>query len=150
VHLRLVHPVLLDGTISGASWTSSGYDGNALTFDGVDDWVTVADDAALDLTDGMTLAAWVYPTTLGDWRTVLFKEDTSGFAYALDADADGASPAGYLATNVNAFEALDDAPLSANTWTHIAVTYDGAKYRVAISMIALGRSALRPYSIVIH
>ena len=116
----------LDGTISGASWTSSGYDGNALTFDGVDDWVTVADAAALDLTDGMTLAAWVYPTTLGDWRTVVFKEDTAGFAYALDADADGASPAGYLATNVNTFEALDDAALSANTWTYIAVTYDGA------------------------
>ncbi len=116
----------LDGTISGASWTSSGYDGNALTFDGVDDWVTVADAAALDLTDGMTLAAWVYPTTLGDWRTVVFKEDTAGFAYALDADADGASPAGYLTTDVAGFEALDDAPLSANTWTHIAVTYDGA------------------------
>ena len=88
--------------------------------------MTVADAAALDLTDGMTLAAWVYPTTLGGWRTVVFKEDTAGFAYALDADADGASPAGYLTTDVAGFEALDDAPLSANTWTHIAVTYDGA------------------------
>ena len=63
------------GTISGATWATAGRFGNALTFDGVNDWVTVADANALDLTTGMTLEAWVYPTASGggSWRTVLIE-----------------------------------------------------------------------------
>src|SRR5437762_2876263 len=38
------------GTIAGATWTSSGRFGGALVFDGIDDLVSVADTAALDLT----------------------------------------------------------------------------------------------------
>ena len=43
------------GTIAGAAWTTQGKFGNALTFDGVNDWVTVASTALLNLTTGMTL-----------------------------------------------------------------------------------------------
>ena len=43
------------GTISGAVWSTGGHTGGALSFDGVNDWVTVADAADLDLTNGMTL-----------------------------------------------------------------------------------------------
>ena len=48
------------GTISGATW-AAGKNGSALTFDGVNDWVTIADSASLDLSTGMTLEAWVRP-----------------------------------------------------------------------------------------
>src|SRR5262245_18161856 len=51
-----------NGTISGATWTTSGmFNSNALSFDGVDDWVTIPDANSLDLTNGMTLEAWVRP-----------------------------------------------------------------------------------------
>ncbi len=40
------------GAISGASWASSGKFGKALTFDGVNDVVTIADSAELDLSSG--------------------------------------------------------------------------------------------------
>ena len=63
-----------NGTISGAVWTSAGRSGGALSFDGVNDLVTVADAASLDLTKGMTLEAWVRPTAMGSWRTVVTKE----------------------------------------------------------------------------
>ena len=56
------------GTISGATWTTAGRFGGALAFDGVNDWVTVADTAALDLTTGMTLEAWVILDAAG-WET---------------------------------------------------------------------------------
>ena len=62
------------GTISGATRTTSGRFGSALTFDGVNDLVTVADSAALDLTNRATLEAWVYASALGSsWRTILLK-----------------------------------------------------------------------------
>jgi hypothetical protein len=62
------------GTITGATWTTAGWFGGALNFDGTNDWVAVSDAAGLDLRTGMTLEAWVYPTALSGWRTVVLKE----------------------------------------------------------------------------
>ena len=60
-----------NGTIAGAVRTTAGRFGSALTFDGVNDWVTVPDSASLDLSTRATLEAWVFPTALGNaWRTV--------------------------------------------------------------------------------
>ena len=50
------------GTISGATRTAFGRFGGALSFDGVNDMVTIPDANSLDLTTGMTLSAWVNPT----------------------------------------------------------------------------------------
>src|SRR5437660_1604004 len=62
------------GTINGATWTSQGKFGNGLNFDGFS-WVTVNDSNSLDLTNGMTLEAWVYPTVNPPtWTTVMMKE----------------------------------------------------------------------------
>ena len=86
------------GTVSGATWTSQGKSGGALSFDGVNDWVTVADANALDLTTGMTLEAWVYPTASGSgsWRNVIIKERPSGEVYNLYANTDTNVPAAYV------------------------------------------------------
>ena len=71
---------------SGPTWTTAGKYGNALSFDGVNDLVTVADANSLDLTNGMTLEAWVRPTALGNnWRTALMKESSGSLSYALYA-----------------------------------------------------------------
>ena len=67
------------GTISGPTWTASGKHGAALTFDGVNDWVSVPASASLNCSSAMTLEARVKPTALGSsWRTAIFKEQ-SGF-----------------------------------------------------------------------
>src|SRR5439155_26115950 len=63
------------GTISGAARTTAGKYGGALSFNGTDSWVTVADADSLDLTGGMTLEAWVYPTNIDGWECVVLKED---------------------------------------------------------------------------
>src|SRR5262245_34942022 len=75
------------GTITGAAWTPSGKYGAALSFDGVNDWVTVADANSLDLTTAVTLEAWVYPTASTGYRTVLLKETPGGLSYALYVEA---------------------------------------------------------------
>jgi len=49
-----------DGTIHGASWVNESPDGTtALSFDGVNDYVSVPDDATLDVTTDLTIEAWV-------------------------------------------------------------------------------------------
>ena len=50
------------GTLHGASWTTLGRYGNALSFNGTNSQVRVADSASLDLTTAMTLSAWIQPT----------------------------------------------------------------------------------------
>ena len=49
------------GSIGTATWIATGKFGNALSFNGTNARVTVADSASLDLTTAMTLEAWVYP-----------------------------------------------------------------------------------------
>ncbi|MGH8511383.1 MAG: LamG-like jellyroll fold domain-containing protein, partial [Gammaproteobacteria bacterium] len=109
------------GTISGASRITSGRFGRGLSFDGVNDWVTVNDTASLDLTTGMTLEAWVYPTVFpSDWRTILHKETDRYYLMAgsdLDTPAAGGT---YTSGNQNVYAGSS---LPVNTWTHLAVTY---------------------------
>ncbi len=47
-----------DGTISGAVWTSDSKSGSALSFDGIDDYISILDDDSLDLSSSFTISTW--------------------------------------------------------------------------------------------
>ena len=74
-----------DGTlkpnaVNRPQWTM-GINGSALNFDGIDDYVEVSDDDTLDLTDAITIEAWMKPLEnseglIGDIKSVI---DTSEF-----------------------------------------------------------------------
>ena len=85
-----------NGTHANAAWTAAGRNGGGMTFNGTSSLVTVPDSATLDLTNGMTLEAWVRPTALGTtWRTVMLKESGTNLAYALYAH-DGSRPSPWI------------------------------------------------------
>ena len=70
------------GTGSCPQWISNDNDqifGKALSFDGIDDYVNVADDASLDITDTITVEAWIYP------RTQSTHEEDDGLAWCVNA-----------------------------------------------------------------
>ena len=115
-----------NATVSGASWTGSGRYGSALGFDGVNDWVTVADHASLDLTTGLTLSAWVRPTSTSGSRLVMFKENGATFAYALYSSS-GGRPMATIVTAGTQKKATASSALPVNTWTHLAMTYSGTR-----------------------
>ena len=66
------------GTLTGATRTTAGRYGGALSFSGAGDWVTTPDANSLDLSTAMTLEAWVNPSATGGWRTAVIKEGTGG------------------------------------------------------------------------
>jgi len=116
-----------NGTLRGAA-PAAGLHGQALSFDGIDDLVEVADRDDLDFTSGMTIEAWVYPTSLGTkWRTAVLKAGTSSLVYGLYANDNAKRLAGYAQTNGidRAATSLAGA-LPLNVWTHVVATYDQA------------------------
>jgi hypothetical protein len=148
-----------NGTILQATRVAAGRIGRGLSFDGVNDWVTVTDITAspLDLTTGMTIEAWVNPTAMAGWETVVLKErgaaGTGLLSYALYAH-DGApqgngfaGPAGYLrpapanSTTDQGVRQASHTAIPLNAWTHIATTYDGASQRFYINGVLVATKA---------
>jgi hypothetical protein len=123
-----------NGSITGATWTAPGRFGGALSFDGDRDWVTVNDANSLDLTTGMTLEAWVYPTIAPSaWRTVIAKEQPAALVYFLHASSTGGNRPATGIYVVGEQDLFGNTQLIANTWTHLAATYDGVTQRLFIN-----------------
>jgi hypothetical protein len=129
------------GTISGATRTVDGRYGGALSFDGVNDRVTVPHAASLALTTGMTLEAWLAPTSLGGWRTALLKERTGGLSYALYASDDAAAPTVYGRASAEVGP-TGASPLALTAWTHLGGTYDGTTLRLYVNGVQVATQAL--------
>jgi RHS repeat-associated protein len=131
-----------NGAISGATWSTAGKFGKALSFDGVNDTVTVPDANSLDLTSGMTIEAWVKPTTSGGWRTAVMKERTGGLSYALySSSSTGLLPPVGKIFNGAERQTTGTIPIGTGTWTHLAVTYDGSQLRFYNSGLLVGSTA---------
>ena len=119
-----------DGTIHGATWTD-GKVGNGLHFDGINDWVEVADDPSLDLLDQITVEAWVNLDDLTDGGIIGKYDNWAEYNYCLWFEG------GILyfeVGNANVFETkVSYSGISSGTWYHIAGTYDKQNVKLYVN-----------------
>ena len=77
------------GTIHGACWKNTPLGHSALSFDGVDDYVKVADSQNLAL-DILTVILWVAGGyQIDDWANVVDKIDVNNVGWAIDVSGNG-------------------------------------------------------------
>lgn len=115
--------------------------------------VRIADNPSLHLTNGLTLAVWVYPTISGVYQQIISKWDAvfdyqkaygtaihpdGRFFFTVCADGDELLGPSMLLLSTNT--------VPPNQWTYIAATYDGSTMKVYLNG-QLENQAAFPYGI---
>ena len=112
------------GTVYEAYYVDSPMDmGMALSFNG-NDYVIVPDSNTLDITDEITIEAWVYPTNVSSYRTIVSKRSGSVANYALRLRG-GQVEFYYRPSGASKWSewCTTEYPVSAGSQYYIAVTY---------------------------
>ena len=118
-----------DGTIIGAEWTTGIVDG-ALNFDGNDDYVEVADDNSLHLSNAITVEVWAKLNKFSGYRTIATKDRSGnsewwfGYNYRHELDFKFNNQNGI---NIDANTAITD-----DDWHHLVGVYDGSYISVYV------------------
>lgn len=121
------------GTIVNATWTASGKYGGALSFNGTNAQVVINDAASLHLAAGVTLEAWVNPSTApSGWQDIIYKPLDNYFLEASSTNANEPGTGALLASSAEPL-AYGSAQLTAGTWTHLAMTYDGTTLKIYVN-----------------
>ena len=126
-----------NGTINGATATTSCFNGSCYSFDGASNNISVANSASLNPSSAITISAWVKPigkgTTSSDSLGVVSKTGS----YNLGIRQDGTIT--FYLTGVNNWvttfgnnRTLSDKDLFDGVWHNIVATYDGATQAVYI------------------
>jgi RHS repeat-associated protein len=131
-----------DGSITGAEWTTGKF-GPALRFlDNQNDKVTVPSSSELELVEGFTVDAWVRPGKAEHYLPVVTKEASSYLGYELAVGSAGGlwgyiSPEGTIEESLRGSESLPQ-----NTWSYVALTFEGANLRLYLDGELVGQEAM--------
>jgi hypothetical protein len=125
----------LDGKlVGGAHIISDPVRGNVLSLDGDGDYVDCGNNRIFDITDEITLAAWVNITTAPyKWIRIVTKGDS---AWRLSTEKDQRkfhfAVTSASGVRLDPREAHGETEVAANEWHHVVGTYDGANTRLYV------------------
>lgn len=115
-----------DGEIIGhPKWTVSKF-GEALEFDGENDYVVIVDDATFGIEESITVLAWFYPNDPVTNRPLIVKNDAFSIGFNNNNELRFVvQPNDTFVKSVSRFQV--------GRWSHFAVTYDGKSMKMYIN-----------------
>jgi len=122
---------------STSGWTANGKFGNAMFLDGVNDYVTIADTGGLNITNNITIDAWVNFNNLNtDGQEIFNKHDN---VYSVTYWIANNGQLSFYFTNssgVQEFVVLNLKNLVATgEWHHYAFVYTGSEVRIYVDAV---------------
>jgi len=128
------HGTLTD--MVGNEWATGILNG-ALQFDGIRDYVEVPDSPSLDITEAITLAAWVKPESTGAARWLIAKEAWGADqAYGLNLSNGGQVEFGIATGTAWIFKPAHEEitqTISDGTWSHVVGQYSPPYIKIFIN-----------------
>jgi hypothetical protein len=117
------------GTLTNnPTWTNQGRYGNAISFDGVNDFVSAPDTVSLDLGATGTIEAWIRLNALNRWHGIIAKGNANNDAvhnYALEIT--NLNRARCILGNGAIFQVLDSTiTFATGQFRHLACTWNGS------------------------
>jgi hypothetical protein len=111
-----------DGTEVGGPTYTLGVDGQAISLDGVDDYVDCGSHPAFDLTDAITITAWIKVNQFDrTWQAIVTRGDNSWRIHR-NSNSDYINCAG---TGLTPLSATGTTNVDDGAWHHAAGIYDG-------------------------
>ena len=121
-----------DGTNHGAIFTTNrmGITNRAMSFDGENDYVNCGNDESLDITDAVTISAWVKPNVVSDYKEIVRKEN-AGDKKMLFSIQNG-NIFSFGTHNGTSYSELDYSGFDSSyigKWTHLVATHNSSGVR---------------------
>jgi hypothetical protein len=126
--------------INGAGF-AEGKVGSAFSLDGVDDSVVVPDAANLDITDQLTIDAWVKPSRSHLGPIVDKWGPNSGYSMTFRGDL-GGRVQGQIGTGTGFPVVTSNTPIPVNQFSHVAVTFDQQTLRIFVNGVLDGSQSV--------
>jgi len=144
-----------NGTLTnGPIWTSSGKFGNALAFDGVDDYVQKTSPSSIPTGNtARTVEAWIYINgETGKYQPIVSygSPGNNNQAFSLEFGGDSSQPSYKKLIIIgwnNDFWGVQT--LNFNQWYHVAVTHDGTIVKLYVDGV-LDNSTTKTYNTVMN
>jgi hypothetical protein len=124
------------GTLIGSGTWTPGLRAGALDFDGVDDYIQVADAPELDPTNELTIATWINADVWEAANRIVQKGVSVNFQYVLEVSATN-----QLRFGMGSVGDVFVAAPSLGQWHHVAGTYDGTVLKFYIDGVLVGQQA---------
>ena len=119
-----------NGTINGGANYTTGILGKALSFDGVNDYVNAGNGASLNITDAITVEAWVETNLLSDYGIIATKGSYTYFFSLNSSEAPALLIGNSSASSWNI--TCSGSSLQTGTWYHIAGQYSSSVGSVSL------------------
>lgn len=112
------------GVVNGATLTSAGYEGQAYSFDGSNDFIGIPVDINPTFRPRVTMGAWANTDAVNAIRAIL-SHDSGGFDRNINLDGRDASiGARYSAFNGGGVTSAGPDPALVGEWVFVAARYD--------------------------